>query len=510
MQVEVKRRLCSLILTAFLLMYAFPVSATEKDHVKFQDETIYFLMIDRFNNGDNRNDKEVIKSDPLSYQGGDFKGVEAKLDYLKEMGFTSIVLTPIFENEKGGYHGYWITNFYKTNPQFGSIKDFKNLINEAHDRDMKVLVDFPVTHVSPSHPWVKESEKAGWFTNENIPVSQKWLGNMAAFNLENNETRQELISAAKWWINKTDLDGYYLSNATGASIEFWNEFAKEVKEEKEDFFLLGESQTENLKTVALYEDSGLDAVTNPLLTTPLRRQFTAIERNSSQTPDLLKKANDTIGDPLLTANFFDNYMTERFTRDMVVEKVYPVTRWKLALTYLYTIPGLPIVYYGSEIALDGGKGADNHRVMDFRANKDLIDHIKKMAELRQQLPALKDGTYTPIYEKNGMTVFKREYKEETLIIAINNTRETKKVKIPVSELTKNKELRGLLVGDYVRPKDEKFTIILNREESEIYALAKKTGINITFIGVLVAINLGFLIFFYLVWKRGKSKLKKDK
>ncbi|MCM3597974.1 alpha-amylase family glycosyl hydrolase [Metabacillus idriensis] len=506
---EAKRRLCSLIFTTFLLIYAFPVSAIEKDQVEFQDESIYFLMIDRFNNGNSMNDKEVIKNDPLAYQGGDFKGVEAKLDYLKEMGFTSIVLTPIFENEKGGYHGYWITDFYKTNPQFGSIKEFKNLINEAHDRGIKVLVDFPVTHVSSSHPWVKETEKAGWFTNKNIKVSPKWLGNMAVFNLENNETRQELINAAKWWINKTDLDGYYLSNATDAPIEFWNEFAKEVKAEKEDFFLLGESRKGNLKTVALYEKSGLDAVTNPQLTIPLRKQFTAIGKDSSQTTDLLKNANDTVGNPRLTANFFDNYMTERFTRDMVEEKVYPVTRWKLALTYLYTIPGLPLLYYGSEIALDGSEGVDNHRVMDFRANEELIDRIKKMAELRQELPALKYGTYTPIYENNGMTIFKREYKKETLIIAINNTSDTKKVSIPVSELTKNKELRGLLVGDYIRPQDDKFTIILNREESEIYALAKKTGINFTFIGILAVINFGFLIFFYVLWKRSKKKKRNN-
>ncbi|CAK8583385.1 alpha-amylase family glycosyl hydrolase (plasmid) [Priestia megaterium] len=506
-----KKRLFSLMIISFLLLciYTFPASAIEKEKREWQDETMYFLMVDRFNNGDTMNDKEVDRQNRLAYQGGDFKGIVDKLDKLKEIGFTTIVLTPIFQNEKGGYHGYWITNFYKINKQFGSIKEFKDLVSEAHDRNMKVLIDFPVTHVSTSHPWVDEKGKENWFTNKKDPVSQKWLGNMAALNLENNETKQELIKVAKWWVKNTNLDGYYLSNASGAPLNFWNDFSKEVKREKKDLFLLGESQKKDLKTLTAYEKTRLDGITYSRLNNPLRQQFIKLNKDSNETIDLLQKKEETFENSRLSANYLDSYKTERFTRDVVEEKVFPGARWKMALTYLYTIPGLPLVYYGSEIALNGGEGVDNHRTMDFRAGNELIDYITKLGELRQQLPALTRGTYESIYNKKGMTVFKREYKKETLIVAINNTSKTQKVTIPVSKFAKGKELRGLLAGDLVRPNEEKFTIILEREQSEIYALAKKTGINIPLIVTLATIYIFFILFIFQNKKYRQRERKKS-
>ncbi|KAB7704970.1 alpha-amylase [Bacillus aerolatus] len=495
-----KRRLCSLILLPFLLLYAFPVGAVEKEEQTWQDETMYYLMTDRFNNGTNKNDKEINNNDPLAYQGGDFSGAAAKLDYIQEMGFTSIIISPVFENAKGGYHGYWITNFYKPNEQFGTMKELNHLVKEAHDRDMKVLVDFPVTQVSPSHPWAKDSAKADWFKKKNAQPEEKWLGTMAALNLENEEVKKELIKAGKWWIEKADVDGYYLSDAANAPLSFWQDFSKQVKQQKSSFFLLGESN-ENID-IKRFEASGLDSMMNTELSASLREQFKNVKQPSEGTVSLLKET--PYREAFLSANFLDSNKTDRFTKEMVEENVFPGTRWMLALTYLYTVPGLPVVYYGSEVALNGEEGVDSHRLLSFKEDQELIDYMKKIGELRQQLPALTRGSYEPIYDKDGMTVFKREYKDETIVVAVNNSDKAQKVSIPAAELDRNKELRGLLAGDMVRPEEDRFTLILDREESEIYALAEKTGINKMFIAALAAVYVVFMIFLYLVWKRGRA------
>ena len=110
----------------------------------------------------------------------------------------------------------------------------------------------------------------------------------------------------------------------------------------------------------------------------------------------------------------DDPQSTRFTQDIVANKQFPGSRWKMALTYLYTTPGIPVVYYGSEIALNGGKAPDNHRQMNFRASKDLIDYLTKLSQLRQQLPSLTRGTFEKLYEKNGMVVYKRVYQNETV------------------------------------------------------------------------------------------------
>ena len=141
------------LLYLILLVIAFisPQKALASEEQKMQDEVIYMIMVDRFNNGNTYNDKDSNVNDPLAYHGGDFQGITEKLDYVKEMGFTAIWLTPIFENMNKGYHGYWIKDFYQTNDYFGSMEEFKTLVKEAHKRDIKVILDFVVNHVGPNH-----------------------------------------------------------------------------------------------------------------------------------------------------------------------------------------------------------------------------------------------------------------------------------------------------------------------------------------------------------------------
>ncbi|WP_044337715.1 alpha-amylase family glycosyl hydrolase [Rossellomorea aquimaris] len=508
-----KRRVLSLILVPFLLFYALPVGAVEKEERKWQDETIYFLMVDRFNNGDTSNDVQVDTKDPKAYQGGDFQGVIDKLDYIKDMGFTAIWLTPVFDNQPLGYHGYWITDFYKTEEHFGSMETFKKLVDEAHKRDMKVMLDFVVNHVGPEHPWVKDPEKADWF-HENQQMNfdneeslqNAWLYDLPDLNTENPEVKNYLFDAAKWWIEETDVDGYRLDTVRHVPQEFWTEFSEEVKSVKEDFYLLGEVYDRDPQKIAKYNDVGIDGFVNFPQAEEMRSVFQKPDTSMDRLFNFWKYNETYYDDPYLMGTFIDNHDMERFTRLLVQEKLFPGTRWKLALAYMYTTPGIPIVYYGSEIAVDGGNDPDNRRFMNFRADEELIDYITQLGRIRQDYPALTRGTIEPIYEKDGMGIFKRVYGDQTLIVAINNTSESKKVQLSEEELAENSELKGLLTADLVRSdKDGNYTIILDREEAEVYSLKQKSGLNYPYLLALGTVYVLFLLFIYLVWNRGRKK-----
>lgn len=492
-----RKRFLSLIIPLLLLSGGM-VSAEEKKE-GWQDEMMYFLMTDRFMNGDRSNDKQTNNDDASAYQGGDFKGIQDQLGYLKELGMTSIVISPVFENEAGAYHGYSITDYTKLNPQFGNEQQLKELVDSAHKQNIRILVDFPAVRVSTKHVWLSEAGKENWFTNVSVLQKPDWLGEMALLNTENPDVQAALVEAAVKLAGRTGIDGYFFSNASTAKPAFWNAFHEAMP----NLHLIGEMTETTIQGAAAYEKAGLDAVTSSWMQEPLRKQFATVDRSSNVVEKLLLQEENVLEHPLETVHLTDSVVTDRFTRDMAEENMFPGTRWRMALTYLYTSPGTPAVFYGSEIAQNGETGPDAHGLMNFRTDQELVDYIKQIAALRQKLPALRRGSYEPIFNRSGMTVFKRQYEDETVVVAINNTGETQSIAIPASKLDENKELRGLLAGDMSRAADGEFTIILDREEAEIYALAEKTGINYAFIAAMSAVWIIFVMFLYVVWKRGK-------
>ncbi|QED47194.1 alpha-amylase family glycosyl hydrolase [Cytobacillus dafuensis] len=508
-----KKRVWTLILIPLLLFYALPVGAVEKEDRKWQDESIYFLMVDRFNNGDFKNDFHVNVKDPKSFHGGDFQGIIEKLDYIKDMGFTTILLTPVFDNEDKGYHGYWVKDFYNTEEHFGTIDDFKKLVQEAHKKDMKVMLNFPLSHVGPNHSWMKEADKKDWFNNQEgnqltdsgQPIVKDWLEGLPKLNQENQELKNYLIDAAKWWISETNIDGYYIDSVDQVSKNFMTDFVKEVKAAKDNFYLLGEVSSHDPQRIAEYQGTGMDGFIDYPLTASLRPAFDQVDKSlvemNKQKEDLLS----TYKNPYLMGSSMDNLNTVRFTHDTVEKNQHPGPRWKLALTYLYTTPGIPVVYYGSEIALEGGVGADNHRQMDFRTDKDLIDYITKLGELRNNFPSLTRGEMKWLANEDGVTVYKRTFENETTVIAINNTSESQNISINADQLEDDKELRGLLTNDLVKSKDGHYDLILDREEAEVYVLSQKSGINIPYVTATIIVYGAFIVFIFMVWRRSKRK-----
>ncbi|MFJ7728080.1 alpha-amylase family glycosyl hydrolase [Neobacillus sp. NPDC097160] len=501
----------TLILITLLFISALPAQAAiEKKERLWQDEAVYSIMIDRFNNGDINNDIDANAKDPNVYNGGDFQGIIDKLDYIHDMGFTAIRLTPIFDNAKNGYHGYWVNDFYKTDEHFGSIKTFQKLVKEAHKRKIKVLIDFVTNNTAATHPWVNDSSKQDWFHqkqeisdhNNQQSLENGWVDGLPDLNQDNPEVKKYLIDAAKWWIKKTDVDGYSLPEVNHVPLSFWTDFSNEVKKEKKDFFLLGVTSENTSIDMNQYQSVGIDSLFDYSQSEKLRKAFATTNQPFSPLYSAFDSSQKNSG---LMANFLDNEYTVRFTNDIVDERQFPGSRWKTALTYLYTTPGIPLFYYGTEIALIGGEVPDNRRQMNFRTEKELIDYITKLAEQRKQLASLTRGTMEMLYDKGGMVVYKRVYKGETSVIAINNSTKSQKVILTEEQLAGGKELRGLIGGDLVRSRDHQYILIVDRDISEIYVLTEKSGIKTSLIVSLVIVYILVGIFLFFIIKRRKNK-----
>ncbi|PFJ17919.1 alpha-amylase [Bacillus cereus] len=410
-----------------------PIHTFADEKREWRDEVIYSIMIDRFNNGEPKNDKKLEVGNLDAYQGGDIRGIIKRLDYIKEMGFTAIMLSPLFESEK--YDGLDVQNFQKVNEHFGTGNDVKELVKEAHQKGMKVIFQFPF-----------------------------------------GEDEQQVINSMKWWIKKFDLDGGYVIHSDKKPRAFWDDVQKDVQGIKKDFRIMTKGNNEyNEKIVESF--SKADISVKPLY-------------------DVSKKEGEF-------TTFLDNQETKRFARIAKENMYYPPSRLKLALTYLLTSQGIPNFYYGTEIALDGGDIPDNRRLMDFKSDEKFIQHITKLGELRQVRPSLRRGTFELLYDKNGMSVLKRQYKDEVTLVAINNTKETQKVLLPVSAVGEKQELRGLLEDEIIREENGKFYLVLKREESNVYKVSEETGVNWLFISLIVGVNVLFLAFLIAVKKRRK-------
>lgn len=475
------------ILTMFLLLSGTAVAAENKED-NWENESIYYIMIDRFNNGDTTNDFTVDSSDPTAYHGGDFKGVELQLDYIKKMGFTTIALSPIFANQEKGYQGYWVNDFKKTEEHFGTLKQFKSLVKEAHKRDLKVIIEFAPNMVGADFPFLKEANKKDWFNSNQ--------SGQPLLNLGNSDVQDYLVEVGDWWIAETDIDGYVLDQSQPNTTEFWNNFSKEIKQSNPSVFLLSDN------TALDGEETEKDGIADYQGNQVLRKGFAKPDAPLADMIPILEK-NQQISSQTVVANFMDNLRMNRFTHEAVVNNLHPGSRWKLALSCLYTAPGVPVVYYGSEIALEGN--ASDHKQMDFRTDQDLVDYITKLGELRNKIPALTKGTFEPLYAEGGMIVYKREYEGEIAVIAINNTSKTQNITIEADKIAEDMQLQGLLMDDQAKAKDGKYKLIVDRDEAEIYMVTEKSGLNIPYIVVMGIVYLLFTVFIIMLLKRRKRK-----
>ncbi|MBM7604121.1 alpha-amylase [Metabacillus crassostreae] len=450
------KNVIKLLAISFLLFNSsIHVNAEGTLEEAWQNELVYFIEVDRFNNGDPQNDgAEFNPEDPLAYHGGDFEGIVRKLEYIKKMGFSTIVLSSIFLQEGNNIA-------QNIDEHYGTKEELQNLVSQSHKLDINVLLELDLNTGSP-------------FTAED---------------------QAQLIDSGASWITDVDIDGYFINYPDVISADFWKDFNEGLV----DNYLVGTLQEYDDSKATRYIEAGFDSILNAPFQEAASLAFANVDNNIEPASSVVEEAPENL------TNFLDSHNTVRFTRYSIENNQHPGNRFKIAYSYMYTLPGTPFVYYGSEIAVDGGEPPLNRPLMNFQSDEELIDYMGKLAKVRNNFPPLTKGDYQLLYEKDGMIIFKRSYQEDSVIVAINNSSKTQKVIIPANEIAEDKKLQGLLTGDVFQEENGNYEFIIDRELAEVYEIQEKTGLNIPFISVFLIVPTLFIGFLILAKRRGQKK-----
>ncbi|MBW6465087.1 MAG: hypothetical protein K0B06_01115 [Brevefilum sp.] len=357
----------------------------------------YQIFVDRFNPGEDRS--WASYTDLKKPFGGTLQGIIEKMPFIKSMGFNTVWLTPIFDSPS--HHGYDISDYYQINPRLGSMEDFMKLVKVAHLHKIKVILDFVANHCSSEHPYFQDavsdpdSPYRDYFVWKDWPEYECFYNvrTMPKLNLSyGNPARDYLFKTAQFWL-KTGLDGFRLDYAHGPEQDFWVDFRRACTAINPEVWTFAEI-VQPPDVQANYA-CGVSGALDFLLCQVLRLTFGQREWPLDKFAAFLQNHFDYFPEDFSLPAFLDNHDMNRFLfTSELDEKLL-----KLALLVLYTLPGPPIVYYGTEIPLSqrqsihekGAQGFDEARLpMDWGAveESDLPGYLAKLAEIRQTTPRI--------------------------------------------------------------------------------------------------------------------------
>jgi len=352
-------------------------------------DVMYLIMTDRFADGDAANNGSGYdRSKPRGWHGGDLRGIMQHLDYLQELGVTTVWITPVYQNhEDESYHGYGATDMYAVDEHYGSLDDLKALANALHQRGMKLVLDTVPNHVGPAHVWVDDSPDPDWFhgtkaqhrtaqgdfkplTDPHAPwltqrdVTEGWFANILPdLNQENATVAQYLTQNAVWWIEQAGLDGLRIDTFPYVGREFWKEYLGEIHTLYPRLTAVGEVFNPDPTITSAFAggvtrndvDTGLDTPFDFPSYFALRDVFLH-DAPMSKLADVLR-LDALYPHPERLVPFLGNHDTIRF----LSESGATPKKMKLAFTVLTTMRGMPQIYSGDEIAMMGGEDPDNRR-----------------------------------------------------------------------------------------------------------------------------------------------------
>ncbi|MBZ4683279.1 MAG: glycosidase [Fusobacteriales bacterium] len=361
------------------------------------------------------------------------------IPHMKYLGVNALYLGPIFESVE---HGYDTVDYFKIDRRLGTNETFKKVVNELHKNEISVIVDGVFNHVGREHfsfkdlQYNKQSSKyIDWFNG--VDFSKKspcndpftyntWDGhyNLVKLNLKNHEVKQYLLDAVKYWINEFNIDGIRLDAADVLDFDFMRELSILVKNMKKDFWLMGEVVHGDYSR--WIKDAKLDSVTNYECYKGLYSSHN--DKNYFEIAHSLKRqfSKGGIYENMSLFNFVDNHDVERITSTIK----YREDLYNLHLL-LFTIPGIPSIYYGSEWKILGRKGSRNDldlrpeldvNHMNSTSETDLINFISKLSQIRKDLKSLKYGNYKEIFVKSEQFAFEREINNEKTVIIVNSSK----------------------------------------------------------------------------------------
>ena len=392
-----------------------------------KDTIWYQIFPDRFHNGEPSNDPpEVVdwRSGPVNNKvsfGGDLKGITLKLDYLKDLGFNGIYLTPIFSSPSA--HKYDTIDYFEIDPWFGTKEDLKELGSQAHKRGIKIMLDAVFNHTGRHFfafdDVLKHKENSiykDWFHITSFdPFEYETFAsakNMPKINMLNQEARDYFVSVATYWVKEFEIDGWRFDVANEIDMSFLKEVHAQTRALNPNLYLLGEIWHD--ATPWLNND-----VFDGVMNYPTGRailDFSAGELDALTFTQRYLKTQNSVH-PNILENMFtllDSHDTPRLFHQLKHDEV----KVKLALSLLYCSPGSICVYYGSETLLDGAHDPDNRRPMPWHAlNHDFIDFMTSLASIRKNYPTITQAqAFEFVFEDD---LLKLRFKHEPIEAWIN-------------------------------------------------------------------------------------------
>lgn len=456
--------------------YQLKERSTTRDVIGNED-VIYLITPDRFVNGDPGNDSMDGLEDKLDRDhyngrhGGDLEGIISKLDYMEDLGVTTLWLNPVLENAmpEVTYHGYAITDYYKVDPRYGDNALYKKLSDELSQRGMKLIMDMVFNHSGSEHWWIKEPPFSDWvhfqgnYTNTNhamasIPdpynseaderlMEQGWFVSvMPDLNHDNPFMEEYLIQNSIWWIEYAGLEGIRMDTYPYNKIATMQRWAQRVLAEYPEFYLVGESWIHSEVQEAYWAPQGPGAAYNSGLTSitdfPLCNAIHAAfgEKGDLRSLyDVLSK-DFAYHQPFANKIFADNHDMDRFYHTIGRD----LGKFKNAMTFLLTTRGIPQLYYGTEILMrkfgehgvlredfPGGWADDDRNAFTTEGRtaeeNEAFNHLRTLLNRRKSSAALQIGELKHFVPYDNIYVYSRSTADERIIVLMNNNQKEKGV-----------------------------------------------------------------------------------
>ena len=440
------------IFSIFISILSGPVLADQAIE-SWKDQVLYFVLIDRFANGSVANDKDIDKTDPFAFHGGDIKGLEKRLGYLKKLGITGLWISPVFENRPTrffkhfAYHGYWIWNFWKTDSRFGTMAELKQLRAKLKENKIRLLLDMVVNHMDYNAPFVDSHPE--WFHKDgNIEDwnNKSELENKRIFGLPDFDSDKEVVKSffkvvGEHWIKEIAPDGFRLDAVKHVPVSFWKEFNTNMRALKgSNFFLLGELLNGNPKDIAL---TLRDGKFTTLFDFPLYYTLKDVFATGGDCRALGARfyADMKYPDPGLMVTFLDNHDLDRFLTSCHGN----MKKYRLALGMLMTCRGIPTLCYGDEVGLEGEEGPipENRKDMVFDDTSDLFKYVQKLIRIRKENIALRRGLQGQLFMDKDGYAFARIHADQIAVAVFNNSETSKEFNIDFPFKLKSPILRDL-------------------------------------------------------------------
>jgi glycosidase len=454
------------------------------------DDVIYLIMIDRFSDGDPRNNNPPDAppeandlNNPRAFHGGDLRGIINHLAYLKDLGVTAIWLTPWQDNWNGlnrcakpwcpntYYHGYHTIDYYAVEDRFGDLKTLRELVDKAHALGLKVIQDQVANHVGSQHPWLKDPPLPNWFhgtltahrlnTFKNSvlrspqadphdvrDVLDGWFSDdLPDMNQDEPEVARYEIQNALWWVGVTGIDGIREDTIQYMPRTFIRDLSLALHRQNPKLWMVGEVFERDAAQTSFFIGGhtgwdGIDTKLDSVFDFPVWNTSLNVFTNKLPVRALRDQLKYDVlyPDPAKLTVLANNHDTPRF----LSLRNATLTGAKLHTAFILSVRGIPQLYYGEEIAMQGGEDPDNRRDFPARAfaasgrnaqEEEMFEWTRAWVRLRREHSALRRGRLIDLVYDDNVYVFARQDDRETVVIGINRQDKPVEVTMPFTSLT---------------------------------------------------------------------------